>query len=155
MECLIYIANGMYLLSYSMKDILRLRVLTVAAAICLVGYFYFRPEPMLTVVYWNLFFVALNVLQIVRIVRFQIRRASMNPLGWQMATRAPWLRPARGYAQGTAKPFGFTQVAGAGASMSGSAAPKPQRRWPRPPHLRLTSFRALRYADSPAGRCAP
>ncbi len=72
MEWLVYIANGMYLLSYYMKDILRLRIFTVAAAICLTTYFYFRPEPMMTVVYWNLFFVALNVYQIVRIVGLQI-----------------------------------------------------------------------------------
>ena len=61
-------ANGMYLASYFMKDMLHLRVLTVAAALCLVAYFYVRPEPMMTVVGWNLFFVALNVFQITRIV---------------------------------------------------------------------------------------
>ena len=68
MEFLIYMANGMYLLSYFMKDMLHLRVLTVTAALCLVAYFYMRPEPMMTVVGWNLFFVALNVFQIARIV---------------------------------------------------------------------------------------
>jgi hypothetical protein len=81
MECLVYIANGMYLLSYFMKDILRLRVLTVAAAICLVAYFYFRPEPMMTVVYWNLFFVALNVYQIMRIIGLQIPNRKGDPVG--------------------------------------------------------------------------
>jgi hypothetical protein len=68
MEFLVYMANGMYLASYFMKDMLHLRVLTVAAALCLVAYFYARPEPMMTVVGWNLFFVALNVFQITRIV---------------------------------------------------------------------------------------
>ncbi len=68
MEFLVYMANGMYLVSYLMKDMLHLRVLTVAAALCLVAYFYIRPEPMMTVACWNLFFVALNVFQIARIV---------------------------------------------------------------------------------------
>ena len=35
MECLIYIANGMNLLGYCMKDMLRLRVMMLAAATCL------------------------------------------------------------------------------------------------------------------------
>ncbi|MBL6957841.1 MAG: hypothetical protein ISR52_02595 [Rhodospirillales bacterium] len=66
---MVYIANGLYLLSYVMHDMLRLRLLTVTAACCLAAYFYLQPEPMLTVVYWNLFFVALNVFQITRLVR--------------------------------------------------------------------------------------
>ena len=46
---------------------LRLRLLTTTAAICLAVYFYDQPEPMLNVVAWNLFFVSLNMIQIVRI----------------------------------------------------------------------------------------
>ena len=68
MEILVYMANGMYLASYFMKEMLHLRMLTVAAALCLSAYFYYQPEPMMTVVSWNLFFVALNVMQIARIV---------------------------------------------------------------------------------------
>ena len=68
MEILVYMASGMYLASYFMKEMLHLRMLTVVAALCLSAYFYIRPNPMMTVVCWNLFFVALNVMQIVRIV---------------------------------------------------------------------------------------
>ena len=64
MEALIYCANGMYLLSYFTKDILHLRLLTVLAATCLASYFYHKPEPEMTLVGWNLFFVALNVMQL-------------------------------------------------------------------------------------------
>ncbi len=77
MESLVYMANGMYLASYFMKDMLHLRILTVTAALCLVAYFYFRAEPMMTVVCWNLFFVALNIFQITRLVR------ARNPEGSQ------------------------------------------------------------------------
>ena len=68
MEALVYIANCLYLTSYLVKDMLRLRLLTLVAAICLMTYFYARPEPMLTVVCWNLVFIALNVVQVVRLV---------------------------------------------------------------------------------------
>ena len=81
MEFLIYMANGMYLLSYFMKDMLHLRVLTVTAALCLVAYFYMRPEPMMTVVGWNLFFVALNVFQIARIVAPRTRMNRKRAVG--------------------------------------------------------------------------
>ncbi len=68
MESLVYIANLLYLASYFMQDLLRLRVLTITAALCLVAYFYLRPEPLMTVVCWNVFFVALNVVQIGRVL---------------------------------------------------------------------------------------
>jgi hypothetical protein len=69
MEALVYTANILYLASYLVKDILHLRLLTIVAACCLVTYFYNQAEPLMTVVYWNLFFVALNVLQLARIFR--------------------------------------------------------------------------------------
>jgi hypothetical protein len=79
MEALIYIANMLYLASYFIQDILRLRALTITAAMCLVGYFYLRPEPLMTVVWWNLFFVALNVLHISRVLtRRRARRPSLR-----------------------------------------------------------------------------
>jgi hypothetical protein len=67
MESLIFAANVMYLIAYFMTDILRLRMLTVAAAACLAIYFYNQPVPMLTVVGWNIVFIALNLFQVVRV----------------------------------------------------------------------------------------
>ena len=93
METLIYAANILYLLSYLVRDILYLRLLTVVAACCLVTYFYNQAEPLMTVVYWNLFFVTLNVLQLTRIlweryrIRAQARRARWTK--W----RAPRILP--------------------------------------------------------------
>jgi len=68
MEALIYIANCLYLTSYLVQDMLRLRLLTLVAATCLMTYFYARPEPMLTVVCWNLVFIGLNVIQLARLI---------------------------------------------------------------------------------------
>ena len=75
MEILIYIANGLYLLSYMVKDILKLRLLTVVAACVLVAYFSLQPEPVASIIFWNLFFVCLNLIQITTIVRSRIRSA--------------------------------------------------------------------------------
>jgi hypothetical protein len=68
MELLVYIANCLYLLSYLVQDMLRLRMLTLVAATCLMSYFYLLPEPLLLVVGWNLVFIALNVVQLIRLV---------------------------------------------------------------------------------------
>ena len=73
MDALIYVANILYLFSYMVRDILHLRILTIIAACCLVTYFYNQAEPLMTVVYWNLFFVALNVFQLSYILRGRIR----------------------------------------------------------------------------------
>jgi hypothetical protein len=69
MESLVYAANILYLLSYFVRDILLLRMFTIVAACCLVTYFYNQAEPFMTVVYWNSFFVALNAMQLISILR--------------------------------------------------------------------------------------
>ncbi len=78
MEALITLANLLYVLSYFVRDMLRLRLLTVVAASILVAYFWMRPEPIMTIVYWNSFFILLNLWQAARLV-FE-RRAGFDPL---------------------------------------------------------------------------
>lgn len=68
MEALIHSANVIYLVSYTMREILWLRVFTVIAATCLIFYFYLQPEPLLTPIYWNLLFIVLNIYWIVRLL---------------------------------------------------------------------------------------
>ena len=67
MEILINAANLLYLVAYVVRDVLLLRTLTVLAASCLIPYLYFREEPLLTAVYWNLLFIGLNVVWITRL----------------------------------------------------------------------------------------
>lgn len=67
-DILIHAANALYLLAYMVRDILWLRILTVIAASCLVPYFYLQPTPLMTAIYWNLAFTALNLWWIVRLV---------------------------------------------------------------------------------------
>jgi uncharacterized membrane protein len=73
MESLVFFANGLYVVAYFTTDMLRLRMLTVTAASCLATYFYCQPQPMLTVVAWNAFFIVLNLVQILRLLRARQR----------------------------------------------------------------------------------
>ncbi|MBX9455610.1 MAG: hypothetical protein KL863_06150 [Rhizobium sp.] len=68
MEVLLNVANILYVLAYFTLDMMRLRILTITAAVCLAIYFYGQADPMLNVVCWNLFFIALNVVQIARML---------------------------------------------------------------------------------------
>jgi len=64
----IHAANVLYLFAFMVRDILWLRILTVVAAACLIPYFYFRPEPLMIPIYWNLVFTALNIYWICRLL---------------------------------------------------------------------------------------
>ena len=69
MEALIYLANALHLLSYLMRDILHLRILIITAMLCMLPYHLGRPEPVMEIVYWNLFFIAMNLWLIGRTLR--------------------------------------------------------------------------------------
>ena len=67
-DLLIHAANVLYLFAFMVRDILWFRILAVVAAACLIPYFYFRPEPLMASIYWNLAFTALNVYWICRLL---------------------------------------------------------------------------------------
>jgi hypothetical protein len=77
MEILINLANVLYVVAYFTNNIVRLRVLTLIAATCLAVYFGNQPAPMLNVVAWNIGFIMLNFVQLVRMLsaRFQAGQA--------------------------------------------------------------------------------
>ena len=68
MDLLINAANILYVLAYFTQDLLRLRLMTLVAAACLAAYFASRPDPLWTLVAWNLFFLVLNLFQLARIM---------------------------------------------------------------------------------------
>lgn len=88
MDILVYAANILYLIAYLVEDILHLRVLTIVAACCLVTYFYSQAEPLMTVVCWNLFFVALNGVQLSRILWTRYRTPDVHELTADPTARA-------------------------------------------------------------------
>jgi hypothetical protein len=66
---MIHVANVLYLLSYMVRDILWLRVLSVAAGLCLMPYYCHCGEhPLWAPISWNALFAAVNVVQIVLLV---------------------------------------------------------------------------------------
>jgi CRP-like cAMP-binding protein len=74
-DLLIHAANMLFLVAYMVRDILWLRILTVIATLCLIPYYFTRPEPMMVPIYWSLVFAVLNVYWIVRLL---LERAPMK-----------------------------------------------------------------------------
>jgi hypothetical protein len=64
----INIANVLYLGSYSVRDILWLRILTVAAALLLIPYYALQTRPLVTAIEWNVVFIAINLFWIVKLM---------------------------------------------------------------------------------------
>ncbi len=65
MDYLIHTANILYIFSYLVRDILWLRILIVIAIGFVIPFYYFQPVPLMAPVYWNLVFMAINIVQIV------------------------------------------------------------------------------------------
>lgn len=89
MDLLVFAANLLFVATYFVNDLLRLRLLSVVACVCLAIYFATLPQPMTTVLGWNLFFVALNLVQIARLlIARRTRPAALpGPAGQEPAHR--------------------------------------------------------------------
>jgi hypothetical protein len=68
LDVLISVANVIYLFSYSVRDILWLRILTVLGASILIPYYYFQPDPLMAAIAWNIVFIVINLIWIVKLV---------------------------------------------------------------------------------------
>lgn len=66
MNYLIHVANVLYLVSYLVRDILWLRVLTIVAATTLLPYFY--ANGLYPPIAWNALFLAINIYQVYRLL---------------------------------------------------------------------------------------
>jgi hypothetical protein len=67
-EYWIHAANVLYLLSYLVRDILALRVLTVVAGLTLLPFYILRADPIWVAVAWNALFIGINLVQIQRLI---------------------------------------------------------------------------------------
>jgi hypothetical protein len=68
LDVLLSVANVIYLLSYSVRDILWLRILTVIGALLLLPFYYLQPEPLWAPIAWNLVFTAINLVWITKLL---------------------------------------------------------------------------------------
>jgi hypothetical protein len=64
MVVLIHLANVLFLLSYLVKDILWLRLLTVVAGCVLLAYYALLPVPLWPAIGWNTVFLLINIRQV-------------------------------------------------------------------------------------------
>jgi hypothetical protein len=78
MTIFIHIANVLYLLSYLVKDILWLRVLTVVGGLTIVAYYVFMPHPVWAAIAWNAVFLVINAWQI-RLLILERRPVQLDP----------------------------------------------------------------------------
>lgn len=65
---LLNVANVIYLISYTVRDILWLRILTVAAAALLIPYYAMQVVPLHAAIGWNVVFIVINIYWIVRLI---------------------------------------------------------------------------------------
>ncbi|HMP08038.1 MAG TPA: hypothetical protein PJ982_16945, partial [Lacipirellulaceae bacterium] len=64
MTNLLHLGNVLYLVAYSVRDMLWLRIITVIATLCLMPYYYFRDEPLYAPIAWCTLFTLVNLVQI-------------------------------------------------------------------------------------------
>ena len=83
MDILLHTANVLYLLSFTMRDVLWLRVTAVAASVLLVSFFWTCDEPLLQVIVWNLAFMALNAYWVARLVCERCVGRRARPVAWR------------------------------------------------------------------------
>lgn len=68
MTVLINAASFLFVLGYFTSDIVRPRLLSAVGTAFVVACFWRQPEPMLSVVAWNVLFLGLNVVQLARML---------------------------------------------------------------------------------------
>lgn len=78
MVVLIHVANVLYVLSYLVKDILWLRLLTVVAGSVLLAYYVLLPVPLWAAIGWNIIFLAINLRQI-HVLLLERRPVRLSP----------------------------------------------------------------------------
>jgi hypothetical protein len=77
-DALVTLANILNVAGYLVKDRLWVRSLSFSATCCLAYYFTSRPEPLVNVVCWNLFFAALNAVLLWRLVADRLAGTGSN-----------------------------------------------------------------------------
>ncbi len=96
MDVLIHVANVLFLLSYSVRDILWLRLLTVVAIISLLPYY--ASNDLYPPIYWNTVFIGINFYQLYRLllerrpVQLSVEQQRLYRLGFDRLSPRDFLR---------------------------------------------------------------
>src|SRR5579871_2343742 len=62
---LVNLSNLVFLMAFSVRDVLKLRVLSVAAYVVILPYYYFQPAPLWPPFFWGVAFIIVNGVRIV------------------------------------------------------------------------------------------
>jgi CRP-like cAMP-binding protein len=62
---LVNLANFAFLLAFSLRDVLKLRILSLASDIMILPYYYFQHEPLWPPIFWGVAFIIVNGVRIV------------------------------------------------------------------------------------------
>jgi hypothetical protein len=89
MNFLAELANAIFLISYSVRDVLWLRLFAVLGGILLIPYYYLQPTPLMVSIYWGLGFIALNLFWVVRLMleRRPVKLSEEEQLLYQLTFR--------------------------------------------------------------------
>ncbi len=68
LDVLVNVANVVYLASYSVRDILWLRCLTIVGGTLLLPYYYWQVHPLWAAIGWNLVFISINIFWVVKLL---------------------------------------------------------------------------------------
>jgi hypothetical protein len=60
----LHAGNVLYLIAYLVRDVLWLRVISVAGMLALLAFYWMQPTPMYMAIAWNSLFMAVNIVQI-------------------------------------------------------------------------------------------
>ncbi|MBP8809634.1 MAG: cyclic nucleotide-binding domain-containing protein [Kofleriaceae bacterium] len=92
MTWLMHVANGLYLASYAVRDILWLRVITCIANLALLAMFALAPAPPTDAIAWQAVFLLINLTRLVQLVH-ERRPVRLDADGLRLARLFPSLRP--------------------------------------------------------------
>ncbi len=65
MENMLHVGNVLFLIAFSIREMLWLRIITVAAQMCLMGFYYSQTPPLNGPAAWGLLFMGVNIVQII------------------------------------------------------------------------------------------
>ena len=71
-ETLLHFSNVFYLISYLVKDILWLRLISIFAGLFMIGYFLMLTPILYPPIFWNGAFILINLVQSIILIRFRI-----------------------------------------------------------------------------------
>ncbi len=91
MDYLATIANTLFISGYLVRDMLKLRLLSLVGTCCLAVYFCALSEPLMHMVAWNVFYALLNAAWVIRLLADKrIRTVEATPgIGPQQAEEEP------------------------------------------------------------------